>query len=476
MRNEDILLLTLWWERFTTAIEAIRSMGERLHGKRAKMKNQPNPLTAENHLFESRKAGLLKKELERYTRNKKLFLLLAFFALSLNLRAPITSLPPIIQELNALFHINGGFAGFLTSIPVLCFGLLTPLIGFLIKNLRVETTVFLTLIGIALGTFIRSAGGIDMIVAGTVIIGASITVGNIAGLLVIGREFPDRISAMTGLYVCGMSVGAMGTMSLTAPLSLKIGWRPALALPVFMSLIAIVLWAVTLFFERKRVYVYNQLHEVPEKPAAPSSRKRSYRASTPSSSLLRQPLVWILAVAFACHTFLFYGFTAWLPAYLEQTLQMSDATAGVVASLFQILGNIGCFGIPLMDRTGNFSSRQLFMVVSLSWLTTAAGFWFAPRLWPIWLFFGGISGGGGFTVIFSMIMVNAKNLNENRSMSTVVQSAGYIIAAISPFAIGYFHEISGNWNGAMALLAGAGVVIVLSGLAATHRPAGRHSS
>lgn len=414
----------------------------------------------------ARNDEVLTMALRRHTNNKKLFLLLAFFALSLNLRAPITSLPPIIQDIQDLFQISGGLAGFLTSIPVLCFGLLTPVIGFLMKRTRVETTVFITLIGIALGTFIRSAGGINAILAGTIIIGASLTVGNIVGLLVIGREFQNRISAMTGLYVCGMSTGAMATMSLTAPLSRALGWRPALALPVLMSLTAIVLWGAVLFFEHKRMIILNQLPEQPQKPAAPS-RPGTAGVSKPSSSILRQSLVWVLAVAFACHTFLFFGFTAWLPAYLEQTLQMSNATAGVVASLFQILGNIGCFGIPILSGTGKFSFRQLFMVVSLSWLITAVGFWFAPRLWAFWLFFGGIASGGGFTVIFSMIMFHAKDLNENRSMSTVVQSVGYIIAAFSPFAIGHFHEISGEWQGAMALLSGAGIIIVISGLAAT---------
>jgi len=433
--------------------------------EKIQMSNGSNRLTADDRVLRTMEGQALEKTLKRHSRNKQLFILLAFFALSLNLRAPITSLPPIIQDLTAIFHISGGFAGFLTSIPVLCFGLLTPLIGFLMKNIRLETTIFLTLAGIALGTFVRSAGGINAIVAGTAIIGVALTAGNIAGLLVIGREFPHRINAMTGLYVFGMSWGAMGTMALTAPLSLAIGWRPALALPALLALVAIALWLAVGFHEYKENRILMQLQNHPEEPAATSSQTEAATASS-ASSVMKLPLVWVLSAAFAAHTFLFYGITAWLPVYLTQSIQMSDATAGVAASLFQFMGLLGCFGLPLLAGTQRFSTRILFLIVTLSWAATAVGLWTAPRLWGVWVAFGGIGGGGGFTVIFSMIMRYAKDLNENRSISTVVQTMGYIIAAISPFAIGHLHDASGNWQGSMALLSGAALLMILCGLIA----------
>ncbi len=384
-----------------------------------------------------------------------LLLILAFFALSLNLRAPLTSLPPIIQDIRNLFDIGGGFAGFLTSIPVLCFGLLTPLIGYLMKHLRLETSIFLTLLGIALGSILRAEGTIGGVVFGTVIIGIALTAGNIAGLLVIGREFPNRINAMTGLYVSGMSCGSMGTMALTAPISHTLGWRIALASPALLAFAAIALWIAAILRKQKN--------------EAPQAAEKKKQRNSASPSVLKQPLVWILSAAFAAHTFLFYGITAWLPVYLEQTLQMSDATAGMVASLFQLMGLLGCFGIPLLAGTQRLSNNGLFLVVTISWTATVMGFWFAPNLWFPWIICGGIGSGGGFTVIFSLIMHRAKDLNENRAMSTVVQSAGYIVASFSPFAIGYLHELAHNWQGSMALLTVAAVLMILCGLAANRQ-------
>ncbi|WP_320169072.1 MFS transporter [Maridesulfovibrio sp.] len=409
----------------------------------------------------------LKSVLERQTRNRKLLMVLAFFALSLNLRAPITSLPPIIQELRTVFQINAGVAGFLTSIPVLCFGLLTPIAGFLMKNVRLESTVFFTLAGIAVGAVVRASGGLGAAIAGTVLIGISLTVGNISGLMILAREFPQRLSFFTGLYVSGMSWGSMGTMSLTAPMAQAMGWRTALAAPALLALAAIFLWMGVLFFDKRKTNTLEQLHMQDKSKAETIANSEPKTKPARSSSVNRRPLVWILSVAFAAHTFMFYGFTAWMPVYLKQSLQMSEATAGVASSLFQILGLLGCFGLPFLVSTKRFSPRALFLVVTMSWLAMVIGFAIIPSLWIIWVIFGGISSGGGFTVIFSMIMNSAKNLDENRSMSTVVQTAGYIIASISPFALGHLHEISGNWQSSMEMLFAASVVMICCGLVAT---------
>ncbi len=290
----------------------------------------------------------------------------------------------------------------------------------------------------------------------------ALTAGNIAGLLVIGREFPKNINAMTGLYVSGMSCGSMLTMALTAPLSHNVGWRMALSMPALLAVGAIFLFAATFSYGQHTKNKTTAAHPL-KKAAGPVADQ----AASVSGSVFRRPLVWLLSAAFAAHTFLFYGLTAWMTVYLIHSLKITVSSAGVIASIFQILGLLGCFGIPLLARMHRFNNRGLFLVVTLSWLATVVGFWVAPSLWILWIIFGGIGSGGGFTVIFSIIMHVAKDLDENRAMSTVVQSTGYIVASIAPFAIGHLHEVAGNWQGSMELLTGASVVMAVCGLAAT---------
>lgn len=393
------------------------------------------------------------------TGNRRFLLFLAFFALSLNMRAPITSLPPVIHEIRDAFGISNAVAGLLTSIPVLCFGILTPFVGAAMKKFKLETSVFATLAGVLLGSMIRSAGGLSSAVAGTAVIGLALTAGNIATLMVIGRDFPRQASVMTGVLVCGMSVGSMGTMALTAPASHALGWRMGLALPVVPALAALVLWGI--------------LHlgrPAPCPRTGEGDRSRNHPGgldqADPNPAVYRMPMVWLLAAAFAAHTFMFYGLTAWLPAYLIQSAGMTPSEAGMAASLFQILGLLGCFGIPLMATRGEVSTRVQFLTVSLSWIITTAGYLLAPGLWAVWSIFGGIASGGGFTVIFSLIMGYAKSLDQNRRISSLVQTAGYFVASLSPFVIGAIRETAHSWGPGMGLLTAAGVLMALCGLAA----------
>lgn len=185
-----------------------------------------------------------------------------------------------------------------------------------------------------------------------------------------------------------------------------------------------------------------------------------------SLSIFKMPVAWLLAIAFAAHTFLFYGLTAWLPAYLIQAQGMDAQAAGAAAALFQILGLLGCFGLPVMASTQRFSNRFMLLVVTVSWIFTAAGYWLAPSQWVLWTIFGGIGSGGGFTVIFSLVMHYARDMDENRRISTMVQSIGYIVASASPFIIGHVHELTGQWGICMAILTAAGIVMTLCGLGA----------
>ncbi|WP_020585260.1 hypothetical protein [Desulfobacter curvatus] len=137
--------------------------------------------------------------------------------------------------------------------------------------------------------------------------------------------------------------------------------------------------------------------------------------------------------------------------------------------MFQILGLLGCFGLPIVASNGRFSNRFMVFVVTISWILTAAGYWLAPFQWIIWTIFGGIGSGGGFTVIFSLVMKYARDMDENRSISTMVQSIGYMVASVSPFVIGYVHELTGQWGICMAILSAAVIVMILCGIGAAGR-------
>lgn len=388
-----------------------------------------------------------------------ILLLAAFIALAINLRAPLTSLPSVIDDIKTELHISSGLAGLLTTIPVLCFGALAPVASAIIARLGIGKAIYLTLCGVALGTLVRSGDGLVMTVTGTILLGIALTLGNIVSLMVIARDFPRHASLITGIYVMAMSIGSMLTAALTVPLTSVMGWRGALAIWGALAALAIALWLGVDAIKRLSPAVAPRPAQAARQAAAPG-------AETAAHAVWRRPVVWLLSVAFASHTFMFYAMTAWLPDYLRQAGNMNTGSAGMAAAFFQIFGILGCFGVPWLGSIAHLSKSTLFLVVGGAWFLTAAGLLAQPLLWPLWVVLGGIGSGGGFLVVFTRVMDLAGSLDENRRISSFVQGVGYIVASTGPTVVGIIHQLSGNWRGGFILLSLVALLMCVTGMRA----------
>lgn len=383
-----------------------------------------------------------------------LVLLAALLLLGANLRSPLTSLAPVIANISEDLQIGPAIAGLLTSIPVLCFGIFTPIAALLIGRVGVEASIFITLSGVAIGSIVRAMGGIEAAMAGTMIIGLSITIGNIACLMVIARDFRKNASVVNGLYSASLSVGTMITSALTMPLALIFGWRIAIASWAFWAVFAIFAWILAIHLKKRakrslRAEAARRLHDHAPRPIShaskPSARPRTIIVQE-EGPVLKRPIVWMLAGCFAMHTFVYYALTAWLPTYLTHAIALSEVEAGYAASVFQILGLSGSFLIPVMAAKDRFSWPSLMIFISALWIMTPLGLVIAPTWWPLWSLFGGICCGGGFTVIFTLVIRIAHNVEDSRNISATVQGVGYIVASTSPFLTGFIHQATGDWR------------------------------
>ena len=432
-------------------------------------KNQSNTHASNR----KRKLFLFFKNPDGSFNGNRIALFLAFLTLGLNLRGPITSLPPVIASIQQDLGISLSVAGLLSSIPVLCFGLATPFVSMVQGRITIERAIAITLWGILFGTLLRSVGGIYTIIAGTLILGISMTFGNIVSLLVIARDFKEIRTMMTGILVAAMSVGSMMTSAFTAPVASLFGWRVGISVWAVLALLAIVLWAENKRRPIKPVIQKENLTET----AAEEKRKTQLSPAAPvrHRSNLRRPSAWLLAAAFGSHTFMFYGLSAWLPVYLTGSIGISANTAGIALSMFQILGMLGSFGIPWFSSQFHLSHKMLFLLVTTCWFIMAVGTYLAPSYWAIWAVFGGFGSGGGFVVVFDLLMERSSDLDEGRKMSAFVQGLGYIVASTSATLIGALHQWSGSWTSCFVLLAAAAVLMAICGITASLRPPVRSS-
>ncbi|GAB4100831.1 CynX/NimT family MFS transporter [Sinomonas halotolerans] len=310
-----------------------------------------------------------------------------------------------------------------------------PLASLCARRFGAEVAVTLTILGVLAGVVVRSLDGGPVVLLGTVVIGVAITVGNIAVPLIIRRDFaPARQGMAMGVYTAALNVGSFITSAATAPLAQATGWRLALAASAVFCVAAIAFWTAAVGFRRAF-----RPDADPGPAEEPSPGPGGTRAVTAA-----------LLIGFAGQAFSYYGVTAWLPTLLGDELGLSVAAAGAGASLFQILAIAGALGTPLLARWAGQAAAAA--ALGVLWATVPLGLLLAPALWPLWSSLGGAAQGGGITLIFTAILVIARDQNAAGRMSALVQGVGYAVAAGAPTLLGWVHTLTGSWAPPLVLV------------------------
>ena len=318
---------------------------------------------------------------------------------------------------------------------MLCFGLATPAASALLARAGLGRGVAVSLVVLLAGIVLRSLDGLPSALAGTVLIGVAITVGNVAVPVVIARDLPHRAGGVLGAYTAALNVGSMLTISLTVPLAAATGWRFAMAA-----------WGVARARRARGVGVRDaaagggRTGAVPLRGRAPRRRPALVAATGRVGADRRRSPVRPSPTT---------AITAWLPLLLRDELGMAPGAAGLSASVFQIAALVGAFGVPVLLRVLP-GPRPVVLIVAAAWSTLPLGLLLAPALWPVWCARGRRGAGRGLAVIFALIVRKARDLAENRRMSALVQGGGYIVAATGPSVVGAVHEASAGLDGAAA--------------------------
>jgi CP family cyanate transporter-like MFS transporter len=388
-------------------------------------------------------------------------LLVAIVLLAFNLRGPIVALAPVLAEIRADLGLSATAAGLLTTLPVLCFAVASPFAVGLIARAGAERAVLISLAGVLLGTVVRALGGYEFAIAGVLILGVAITIGNVVVPVIVRRDFPPgRVGIVTGTYTAAMNVGSMLTSLATAPLADLIGWRAAVTSWAILVVIAAIVWGQAAGWRR------SLLGEGREE------REAQARDRVPHTASWRSLTAWLLTLALAGQTFSYYGITAWLPTLVGDRLGISPQAAGAGSSLFQLLAVVGALGVPLL--AGRWRPWHVMTAISLAWIVTPLGLLFAPELWIVWSSIGGAAQGGGITIIFMIIVRMSTSDAQARGLSAFVQGVGYAVAATGPIVIGAVHELSGDWIAPMIVITISVLALAGFGIASALRAEARH--
>ena len=388
-----------------------------------------------------------------------MLIVVGFLGFCAVLRAPVGVIPPLLTRLGRDLGLGEVARGALTSVPILCFGLLTPVASLVVRRLGVNTAGLLTLTMALAGALLRSAGTTWAAFAGTVIIGAGLTVGNLVAPMVIGRDFWHRTALMTGLYSSTCNVIVTAATALAVPLALVIGWQgSAAAWTAVPVLLAGAMW----------LWVFPPGSQTPRQSLRERSGMSSWvteralvRPTSSGPAVWKRPLTWVMAVAFAAQTFSYYAIAGWLPTALVDELAMSEAGAGVAASVFSLLGIVGPLLVPVMFEALRWPAGRVLGVICACWLTLPICLAVAPGYWLVPCMLSGIAQGAFFAALFTLVIRRSESVDENRRTTAVIQTTGYCVAAVGPVVMGWVHERSGGWVAPFAMVTGVLVLMTV---------------
>jgi CP family cyanate transporter-like MFS transporter len=398
-------------------------------------------------------------------------LILAIISIGFILRGPIVAVAPIVGEISSDLSLNAAQAGLLTSVPVLCFALMTPLASLLVGKAGANFATTIAIVGVGAGSIVRSAGGIEAVLVGTILMGAFITIGNVVIPVIIRRDIStERVGIVTGAYTSALNVGSMITTLGTVPLAGVLGWRGALLAWVGFVVLAAAAWLISVGPRRA-------FHWGPFRSALETGAFETVAIDTRGLPVARpEPRTWrslsaiFLALAFGAQAFSYYGLTAWFPTILEQELGYSAGQAGASSSIFQIAAVVGALGVPLLSR--RFGIPRTFGLVSALWISLPVGMIFAPVGWFVWGFLGGVAQGGGITIVFMLVVQLALSGTHARRLSAMVQGVGYAIGATAAILVGAVHDATGTWTLPIGVVLISTIVFTVSGLAGALRASG----
>ncbi|MFD0684026.1 CynX/NimT family MFS transporter [Actinomadura fibrosa] len=361
--------------------------------------------------------------------------LIGIVLLTVNLRAAITGVSPVLGELRDALGLSGVEVSVLTTLPVLCLGIFASLAPVLARRLGTEVAIAGSLVLITAGIMLRLVPARAALFVGTVLAGAGIAMGNVLLPAVIKRVFPARVGSLTGLAMMLMAASGAVAAGLAVPLDDAGGWRLALAVWAVPSLVAALAWGPLALRARRSEPA----------PAAPASRP-----SSSEGSLLRSPVAWYVAIFMGLASLMFYVLMSWLPEIMRDA-GYAPATAGMMVSTMMIVGIPLGFLVPVFAARLR-DQRLLVAAVAAAMAAGIGGLLLAPAAGWAWVGVLGIGTGSAFPLAYTLLSLRAPGPGVAARLSGMAQTGGYLLAGLGPLAVGVLHSATGGWDVPLVLL------------------------
>ena len=378
-----------------------------------------------------------------------MLLTVGIMVLAINLRAAITSLPPVFPELSAALRLSNGSITVLAAVPVICFGLFSGLGGPLSRRFGEERVLLAALLLLAAGLLLRGALPGSMLFPGTVLAGGAIALMNVLLPSLVKRRNPEHAGLLIGAYLLMLGAGAVVGSLIAVPVFKAAGNGPGW--PVSLTL---GLWVVPAVAAATAWLPQARYRTTPERVPRPAG-----------AGVHRHALAWQVGMFMGLQSLSYYATLSWLPT-LFRDRGVSAAAAGGLLALMNLGNAVTAMAAPAIAHR----VRDQRVIIGVTVLAMAAGL-LGSQYAPIgsaaaWALLLGFGQGASLGLAIFFTMARAPDPVTAASLSGFAQSAGYLVAAAGPLAVGFLHTATGGWTVPVLALVGALCLQLWAGLLA----------
>lgn len=355
--------------------------------------------------------------------------------IAFNLRPLFSSASTLLPEIRDQIGLSALGASLLTTLPVVCLGVFSPLAPRLADRFGAEKTLGAVMLLLAIGTGLRGLGAIPPLFFGTALAGACIAIGNVLLPGLVKRDFPDRAALMTGFYTMALCGGAAAAAGLTLPIEKASGNSLATGLAIWAlpALLVFVLW-------------------LPQSFSA-HAKRASVRIKV--QGLWRDRLAWNVTLYTGLQSALAYCVFGWLVPILRER-GLDGVTAGGIVSASVMVQAAACIVAPQLAVRGK-DQRVVNAAFAGVAVIALLGLLFAPlsTVW-LWAVLQGIGQGSLIALAMTTIVLRSGSPQIAAHLSGMAQFVGYCLAAIGPLLVGLIRGYTGSFSASALLFVALG--------------------
>ena len=384
-------------------------------------------------------------------KNKNIWIGIAVVILvSTNLRAPITAVSPILDEMKSVLKIDNFQASLLTSIPLFVFAFFSILVSKATAKINIRHGLIYSLIILIIGIYVRIYGNISMLYIGSLLIGLGICIGNVLTPAYIKNTFPTKIGIMTGIFSVSMSLIAALASGLSIAIGnwTNLGWKGSLGVWIVAAIAALIIVCIDSLKNKT------------------ATQQKTVQSEDVKFNIFKSKQAWNISIFMGLQSLIYYCLVALLPTLLID-FGMTKTNAGWVFSVLQLAMLPAMLVSPVLASRMKNPKIMIYITSALYFIGIITLLIFKAKFSYLSAILIGIAGGFAFSLSILFFSLRTKTMVGTIKISGMAQSVGYLIAAFGPPIFGKLYDIDSTWSYSLYFLMFCMMILTFFGIKAS---------